>query len=84
VVAEGGLELHTCRQQFGVRLFELLHEVLRRLAPVHVVAEHDDEVVREAGVKCDHLRADVVLRRIARAVVADGRELQGSRLVRKR
>src|SRR5262245_60305574 len=84
VIAQRSLELHARGEQLRVRLFELLDEVLRRLAPVHVVAEHDDEIEGERGVKAHHLPGHVELRLIAGAVVPHRRELQGPWLVWKR
>ena len=76
MVAERRVELHAGVEQRLVRVLELVDEVARPLAAVHVVAQHDDGVERELPVPRAHLRGDLVLRLVAGAVVADGDELE--------
>ena len=76
MIPEARLKLDPRGKQRGVRLLELLDEVIRRLAAIHVVAEHDDEVEGESRAGGDHLPADIVLGLIAGTVVAHRDELQ--------
>ena len=75
VIAERGVERDVGVEQRLVGPLELRDEVLRPLGAVHVVAEHDRELVREDRVRLPHLRAGFGLRAIAGAAVADHQEL---------
>ena len=78
VVPSRGLELDAPGQQCRVGLLEFLDVVVRLLAAVHVVAEHDDEIEREGLTQLRHLLRDFVLGPFSRTVVAHRQELQGT------
>ena len=84
MVAEAGVELDTGVEQRLVRPLELLQEVFGPLAAVHVVAQHDHEIKRKLLVPGVHLAGNVVLRPVAGAVVAHGREFHRTRPIGKR
>ena len=84
MVAKARPKRHAGLQQRRVRLLELVDEVRWLLSAVHVVAQHDDEVVGKRRMGRRHLPRDVILRLIARPVVANCRELQRAGLVRER
>ncbi len=74
VVAERRVELDALREQRLIGARELALEILRLLAAVHVVAEHDHERERKAPVELPHAARDLVLQPAAGAAVADDRE----------
>jgi hypothetical protein len=74
MVPERGVEGHLCVEQDLVGLLELVDEILRALAAVDVVAQHDHELEgKHLPRRCEPL-PDLVLRRRARACVADDGE----------
>ncbi len=75
VIAERGVEFDLGVEQRLERLLELARVVLRPLGAVHVVAEHDRELVREHAVRLPHLLRGFDLRPVAGAAVADDEEL---------
>jgi hypothetical protein len=83
VIAERRVELHAGLENRLVRLLELLHEVGRSLAAVHVVAHHDDEVVREARARLGQQLRNLILRAAPRAGIADDGELDGVLRIRQ-
>ena len=84
MIAERGVELDAGAQQGLVRLLELPHEILRTVAAVHVVADHEDELERESRVPGGQLLGHVTLMLVAGAGIADDRELHRLGLRRQR
>src|SRR6266851_3667699 len=76
VVAQARVELHPGVEQGPIRALELLDEIGRLLAAVHVVAQHDDHVECEDAMPQVHLTGDIVLGLLAGPIVADRSELQ--------
>ncbi len=81
MVPQRGLKDDAGIEQRPVRPLELLFEVGRLLRAVEVVAEHQHQVVGKLLVDQPHLLGDLVLRLLARAVVADDRKFEGVRVV---
>src|SRR5882672_1100621 len=84
VVPERSIKADARLQQRPIRLLELRDEVLGLLTSVQVIAQHDDHLERKPFVKGHHLPADIIFRKLARAVVADRGKLQRGRSVRQR
>jgi len=78
VIAERRVELDALVEDGLVGNLELLLEVARAFAAIHVVAHHQHELVREALIDVgEHLREPVLIR-ISSAAVTDDREPQRS------
>jgi hypothetical protein len=75
MIAERCVEGDAGLEERGVRPLEFIDVVLRLLASIHVVAEHDHELERESRAGGRHLLRDIELRPIAGAVVADDGKL---------
>ena len=83
MVAQCGVEGNARLQQRRVGTLELVDEVLRPLTAIHVVAQHQDQLERESCAGSGHLPADIELRGLPRAAVADHGELQRVRRARE-
>ncbi len=84
MVSKARPELHTRAEERRIWLLELVDEIRRLLPAIHVVAEHDHEIVGECGMRRRHLPGDFILWLVAGAVVSYSGELQGAGLVWKR